>query len=148
MATKKKLPHLPETQNKGRIPASATQGRQDGSTDDQHPSFRFTNADGNRYKLSAWKPAEIDDLIGALKKIEKHTWAQIKSQGSKNRGESVGCGFKIIENHPQLPASISEDINISEMRVCQKKRIFGFRIPSSPIYCIVWFDRDHSVCRE
>jgi hypothetical protein len=144
--------HLPkQKQNSKNIPkkiseesiAKVTQG---GSTDDFNPSFRFTYADENNWCLSEWNASEIDDLIRALKKIEKYTWSQIKTQGSKTKGESVGCGFKVIKQHPVLPERISEDVNISEMRVCVKKRIFGFRIDS--VYYIVWFDRDHSVCPE
>ncbi|MEH2148588.1 MAG6450 family protein [Nostoc sp.] len=123
--------------------AKATQGE---TTDHLKPSFRFKHADPNRWCLSKWEAEEIVDLMRALQKIENHTWLQIKSQGSKTRGESVGCGFKVIKQHPTLPSSVSDDTVISEMRVCKKKRIFGFRIDS--IYYIVWFDRDHSVCPE
>ncbi|HYX18047.1 MAG TPA: hypothetical protein VE944_27525 [Nostoc sp.] len=144
---KKRLPKQ-KSENKSKkiseaATAKATQGE---TTDHLHPSFRFAYADPNRWCLSYWEADEIDDLIRALQKIEKHTWLQIKSQGSKIRGGSVGCGFKVIEQHPNLPNSVSDDVTISEMRVCQKKRIFGFRIDS--IYYIIWFDRDHSVCPE
>lgn len=142
--------HLPKQkiENKSKkIPEAATaKATQGGTTDHQNPSFRFTHADPSRWRLSRWEADEIDDLIRALKKIEKHTWLQIKSQGAKTKGESVGCGFKVIEQHPDLPSSFSDDVTISEMRVCQKKRIFGFRVDS--IYYIVWFDRDHTVCPE
>lgn len=131
----------------GRIPESAL-NHPTGSenADEQHPSFRFEHTDQNRWCLSEWNSSEIDDLIRALKKIERYTWAQIKSQGSKQRGGSVGCGYKLITNHPKLPESISDDVKLSEMRVDERKRIFGFRVGS--IYYIVWFDRDHSVCPE
>lgn len=141
-SNKGRIPH--QAPNAGRIiPGSATNEPE--KTDDQSPSFRLTHADDNRYLVSSWKSEEIKDLIRALKKIERHTWAQIKSQGSKTKGDSVGCGYKTITNHPKLPDSISEDILLSEMRVCQTKRIFGFRIHS--IYYIVWFDRTHEICK-
>lgn len=131
----------------GKISDKATENAdQGGSTDHLSPSFRFTHADENRWLLSDWESHEIDDLIRALKKIERHTWAQLKTQGSKQRGGSVGCGYKIIEKYPSLPDSVSEDVTFSEMRVCQKKRIFGFRIGS--LYYIVWFDRGHDVFPE
>lgn len=147
MGKKNKIPKPPVPTNLGRIPDLATtQTTKSGSTDSEHPSFSFKHIDNNRYRLSEWNPQEIDDLTYALRKIENLTWFQIKTQGSRKSGGSVGCGFKTISNPPRLPESISEDVTISEMRVCQKKRIFGFRLPSSPIYCLVWFDRNHSIC--
>lgn len=141
-------PPKQKTKNKSsKISEAATaKANQGGTTDHVNPSFRFKHADPNRWCLSKWEADEIDDLMRALQKIEEHTWHQIKSQGSRTRGESVGCGFKLIKEHPTLPSSVSDDFAISEMRVCQKKRIFGFRVDS--IYYIVWFDRDHTVCPE
>ena len=45
-----------------------------------------------------------------------------------------------------MPENIPEDAKLSEMRIDEKKRIFGFRVDS--VYYIIWFDRDHSVCPE
>ena len=45
-----------------------------------------------------------------------------------------------------LPDNIPEDERLSEMRIDEKKRIFGFRVQS--VYYIIWFDRNHSVCPE
>ncbi|MBR8834349.1 MAG: hypothetical protein DSM106950_10020 [Stigonema ocellatum SAG 48.90 = DSM 106950] len=144
---KKHLPKQKKDTKGSKIPENATANAfQAGTTDHLRPSFRFTYADENRWHLSEWNADEIKDLIRDLKKIEKYTWLQIKEQGSKQRGSSVGCGFKIIQNHPNLPNNVSEDVTISEMRIGQKKRIFGFRLESH--YYIVWFDRDHSVCPE
>ena len=117
-----------------------------GSTDGERPSFRFTYADQNRWLLSDWTSSEINDLIQGLKRIEKYTWEQIKGQGSKKRGESVGTGYKWITSHPELPALVPDDAKLSEMRIDNTKRIFGFR--AGAIYYIIWFDRDHSVCPE
>ena len=58
----------------------------------------------------------------------------------------MGTGFKLIDKHPTLPNNIPEDARLSEMRIDQKKRIFGFRVQS--VYYIIWFDRNHSVCPE
>jgi len=115
------------------------------NTDNEKPSFRFTYADKNRWTLSDWTPSEIKDLIEGLKKIEKYTWGQIKSHGSKNRGQSVGTGYKLINDPPPLPPEL-QNKDITEMRIDRTKRIFGFRVNS--IYYIVWFDRNHSVCPE
>lgn len=132
--------------NKGRqISAQATPPLES-STDNENPSFRFTYTDKNRWILSDWNPSEINDLIEGLKKIEKYTWAQIKTHGSKKPGSSVGTGYKLISNHPSLLENIPKQIKLSEMRIDEKKRIFGFRVDA--IYYIVWFDRDHSVCPE
>ncbi len=150
MGKKNKIPKPSVPTNLGRIPDLATtRATKSGSTDNEQPSFSFIHTDSNKYRLSEWNSQEIDDLVNALKKIGSLTWFQIKSQGSKQRGASVGCGFKIAtDNYPKLPESISEDVTMSEMRVCRRKRIFGFRMPSSPIYCLVWFDRDHNIYRE
>jgi len=129
-----------------RIPEQATQLNRPSTADDERPSFRFTYADKNRWVLSGWTPSEINDLIEGLKKIERYTWAQIRCHGSKKRGESVGTGYKLIDKHPPLPDNIPEDARLSEMRIDDKKRIFGFRFQS--VYYIIWFDRDHSVCPE
>jgi hypothetical protein len=137
-----------ESRRQGLIPQSATlPNESDGKTDKENPTFSFKYADENRYSLSDWTKSEIKDLIRALKKIEGYTWEQIKKQGAKTRGESVGCGFKIIKDHPSLPEGVSKDVDISEMRICVTKRIFGFRVPRSSIYSIIWFDRNHSICK-
>ncbi|HBE17363.1 MAG TPA: hypothetical protein DEG17_00745 [Cyanobacteria bacterium UBA11149] len=137
----------PFPQRKGmRISDKATQIPLQISTDEEHPSFRFTHTDKNRWLLSDWTSSEINDLLAGLKKIELYTWGQIKSHGSKKRGASVGTGYKLISNYPTLPDNIPEDVKLSEMRIDEKKRIFGFRVAS--VYYIIWFDRDHSVCPE
>lgn len=146
MSKQKKIPKLSQPQPAKRISVKSTQLFQAISTDDRYPSFRFTYTDKNRWQLSDWTTSEIDDLIQGLKKIEKYTWSQIKAHGSKRQGQSVGTGYKLIDNLPNLPENIPEDVKISEMRIDDKKRIFGFRVEA--IYYIIWFDRQHSVCPE
>ena len=145
MSKKQKI-KKPSQQKKVRQISENAIAQLTGSTDEEHPSFRFTYADKNRWLLSDWTSSEINDLIAGLQKIEKYTWAQIKGHGSKKRGESVGTGYKLISSHPPMPDNIPEDAKLSEMRIDEKKRIFGFRIDS--VYYIIWFDRDHSVCPE
>ncbi len=147
MVKKQNKIQKPSPQRKGnRIPEKAIAIPQQTSTDDEHPGFRFTCVDKNRWRLSEWTSSEIDDLLAGLKKIESYTWGQIKSQGTKKRGASVGTGYKLVNNHPKLPENVPEDVKLSEMRIDDKKRIFGFRDRS--VYYIIWFDRDHSVCPE
>ena len=146
MGRKSKIPKPSKKKQQNRIPEQATQLNRPSNPDDEFPSFRFTYADKNRWVLSDWSPSEINDLIEGLKKIEQYTWAQIRCHGSKKRSESVGTGYKLIDNHPDFPDTIPEDTRLSEMRIDQKKRIFGFRV--QPVYYIIWFDRDHSVCPE
>ena len=146
MGKKSKILKPSQKKQLSRIPEQATQLNRPSSADDEHPSFRFTYADKNRWVLSDWSSSEINDLIEGLKKIEKYTWAQIRCRGSKKPGESVGTGYKLIDKHPALPENIPEDERLSEMRIDEKKRIFGFRVQS--VYYIIWFDRDHSVCRK
>ncbi len=116
------------------------------SSDDEHPSFRFTYTDKNSWTLSEWSSSEINVLIEGLKKIEKYGWAQIKTHGAKRRGESVGTGYKLIGTHPSLPEYVPKDVKLSEMRIDREKRIFGFR--EGAVCYIIWFDRSHSVCPE
>ncbi len=146
MGKKSKILKPSQKKQPSRIPEQATQLNRPSSPDDERPSFRFTYADKNRWVLSDWSPSEINDLIEGLKKIEQYTWAQIRCHGSKKPGESVGTGYKLIDNHPDFPDNIPEDTRLSEMRIDQKKRIFGFRVQS--VYYIIWFDRNHSVCPE
>lgn len=144
MGKKKQIPKPTQENKQIRIPKQATQLTPSASTDDEYPSFRFTYADQNRWRLSDWTSQEIKDVIEGLKKIEKYTWGQIKGHGSKTAGESVGTGHKPIDKHPKLPENVPEDVRLSEMRIDQKKRIFGFRYQS--IYYIIWFDRNHEIC--
>ncbi|MGK7927025.1 MAG: MAG6450 family protein [Spirulina sp.] len=147
MGKKKNIPKPARAKKTHRIPEQVLQPpRSLGTNDDEYPCFRFTHADKNRWQLSSWTPSEIDDLIKGLKKIERYTWRQIRRHGSKQPGRSVGTGYKLISNHPNLSEDIPEDVKLSEMRIDKTKRIFGFRVEA--IYYIVWFDRDHSVCPE
>ena len=57
---------------------------------------KLSVTDKNCWVLSDWNSSEINDLIQGLKKIEKYTWVQIKTHGSKKRGSSVGAGYKLI----------------------------------------------------
>ncbi|MBP0019725.1 MAG: hypothetical protein J7647_19500 [Cyanobacteria bacterium SBLK] len=143
---KKKIPKPSQNKKTGKISEAALQLRSLSRNDDKHPCFRFTYADKNRWQLSSWTASEIDDLIKGLKKIERYTWGQIRNHGSKTRGQSVGTGYKLITNHPNLPDDCPEDIKLSEMRIDEKKRIFGFR--DAEIYYIIWFDRGHSARPE
>ena len=89
MVKKNKIPK-PSPQTKGRrISQKATQIPLQTSTDEDHPSFRFTYTDKNRWLLSDWTPSEIKDLLAGLKKIESYTWEQIKGHGAKKRGGNV-----------------------------------------------------------
>ncbi|HBL15081.1 MAG TPA: hypothetical protein DD379_27550 [Cyanobacteria bacterium UBA11162] len=72
MVKKNKIPK-PSPQTKGRrISQKATQIPLQTSTDEDHPSFRFTYTDKNRWLLSDWTPSEIKDLLAGLKKIESY----------------------------------------------------------------------------
>lgn len=144
MGKKNQIPKPAQKNQERRIPEQATQLTESRSTDDEHPSFRFSHADKNRWFLSDWTSQEINELIEGLKKIEKYTWGQIKGHGAKKRGESVGTGYKLINKHPKLPENVPEDVRLSEMRIDEKKRIFGFRLES--VYYIIWFDRNHEIC--
>ncbi|NES73230.1 MAG: hypothetical protein F6K24_52600 [Okeania sp. SIO2D1] len=115
MSKKKRVPKPPQT--KKRLTQQTNQHPVVKNSDEEHPSFRFTYIDKNRWLLSDWQPSEITDLLQGLKKIEQYTWRQIKTHGSKKRGQSIGTGYKLIPDHPSLPTNVPEDAKLSEMRI-------------------------------
>ena len=103
------------------------------------PYISFSYVDNTRWQLSKWKGNELTDLIKCFKKMESMSWSQIKVHS--------GLRYKSLTDPPNINNdNISEDVTICEMRVCDVKRIHGFR--DKNVFCIVWFDRDHSVCPE
>lgn len=110
-----------------------------GSTDDINPVFSFKYTDPNKWQLSEWTSLEIDDLFKFFKLMESLSWKQVKMHS--------GLRYKNIDGYPNINNSeVSEDVSICELRICKVKRIHGFR--SGNVFCVIWFDRDHSVCPE
>jgi len=117
------------------------------STDHENPSFRFGHADENRYRLRDWSGPEIDQLLQTLRRMERLTWREIKTTGGQGRS-SGGLGYKPIERRslPSLPDGMPPDVQIHEVRVSERMRLFGYRVDA--IFHLVWFDREHAVLKN
>lgn len=149
MPSKKQKTRLAGNQARqtGRIGAVATKSTEQQSTDYLSPSFRFTHADQNKYCLNEWTPQELDSLVSTWQKMERMTWAQIRTSGG-HHGSGGGIGWTPIDRSslPALPDSVPEDVEIHEVRVTQRMRLFGYRGGTDAIFYVVWFDREHKVC--
>lgn len=108
---------------------------------DEYPVFSFRHVSENHCLLSEWKKDELSELLGAFRTMESLTWNQILGHS--------GLRFKKIDvtscSKP-LPSNVSDDIPLCEIRVCQKKRIFGYRVNN--VFTVIWFDRSHEICPE
>lgn len=125
--------------NKGKknIPDNALQRKIDYNNTNPFLSFKFV--DESKWKLEKWKGKELTDLIKCFKTIETIKWKEVL------RHPGLNC--KPVVNPPKINSQgVSPEVTIYEMRVCKKKRIMGFR--DKDVFCITWFDRDHSICPE
>lgn len=134
---KKNITIPKQTSIAGKIPAKATELFND--IQEGHPVFSFRYACNNNCLLSDWHGKELDELIDTFKTMESMTWNDLLKH--------KGLRYKAIDKYTkQLPVNVSPDVTLCEIRVCQKKRIFGFR--AGNIFRIIWFDRKHEVCSE
>lgn len=109
------------------------------SYDKMKPYIVFSYVDKTKWQLSEWSGKELDDLINCFQKLESMEWVDIIKH--------KGLQYKALNNPPDINNNnISPDVTICELRVCHVKRIHGFRHKNA--FCVVWFDRDHSVCLE
>lgn len=119
-----------------------------GSTDHVAPSFSFLHLDSDAECPSAWNSDEMKSLFNTMKKASSMTWRQVKETGGHGR-HAQGIAFKNISTKAatrKLPSNLAEDIDLSEMRVSDRARIFGVR--NEATYYVIWLDRDHAVCPE
>lgn len=139
MSKNKKVPNKAKKGKNTRVPSDALVLSKRGSTDNEKLVFSFKYVDPNKWLLSDWQGKELIELIECFKKMENMTWKEIK--------DHKGLKYSAIHNPPKINHfEISEDITICEVRVCQVKRIHGFRL--GKVFHVVWFDKDHSVCVE
>lgn len=88
---------------------------------------------------------DIKSLFDAFKKVSCRTWIQIFQSGGKS-GTKTGLGFTKISPAPfKLPREMSKDMEISEIRVSEKKRFFGTL--KNEVYYVIRLDRNHRVCK-
>lgn len=124
------------TIHSGKIPEKALiKPQQTPST--EYPTFSFLHVCDNHCRLSAWQGQELIDLVNTFKKMESLTWVEIARHS--------GLRFKKIEGYTKpLPPDVSPEVTVYEVRVCEVKRLFGYRINN--IFRVLWFDREHEVC--
>ena len=112
---------------------------------DGYPVFSFKFSDKNKYTLFDWPKEDLYQFIRFLNKVESRTWNMIQSTAGKS--DKSGLAFTQLKKSqlPVLPANISEDVTIFELRINEKMRVFAFR--TGDICNFVWFDRTHQVYR-
>lgn len=102
-----------------------------------YPVFSFIHVSEQHCLLSEWQGEELLQLIRALKTMEQLRWTNVGSHG--------GLRFKPIDNYAKpLPFNVSPEVTVCEFRVCEVKRVFGYRVGN--VFRILWFDREHEVC--
>lgn len=119
-----------------KIPNSVTDIKE--KTKSGYPVLSFKHVSDNHCLLSDWECAELKELIGAFKMLEEVPWTKLHSSGLR---------LKSIDSFSKpLPPCVSPDETIYEIRVCIRKRVFGYR--TGDIFRIIWFDRSHEICPE
>lgn len=119
-----------------------------GSTDHLPPSFSFYHFDSSSECPSDWKTDEMKSLFSSLKDASSMTWQQVKATGGHGK-HAQGIAFKSVspaQAARKLPANLADDIDLSEMRVSDRARIFGVR--NEATYYVIWLDKDHQVFPE
>lgn len=128
---------IPNQRPKGKIPDKAIIVTQPERED--YPVFSFLHSSDQHCLLSDWRGDELSELIKAFKTMEALPWNQLQRHH--------GLGFKVVDSFSRpLPQAISPDETIFEVRVCQRKRVFGYR--AGNVFRIIWFDRNHEICPE
>lgn len=103
----------------------------------EYPVFSFMHVSETHCLLSKWHGDELIQLIQAFKTMEQLKWTNISSNN--------GLRFKPIDKYSKpLPPNVSQDVTVCEFRVCDIKRVFGYRVGN--VFRILWFDRGHEVC--
>ena len=132
------IKNIPRQQReKSRIPEKAT--LINSSDTNNSPVFSFKYASQSHCLLSDWRGDELIELINAFKTMESLTWNQVMQHS--------GLRYKVISNPARkIPADVSPDVSICEVRICKRKRVLGYR--SLNVFRIIWFDREHEICPE
>jgi hypothetical protein len=110
--------------------------------------FSFEKFDYHKECPSTWEKEEIKQLFSTFNKASCRTWQQVlETSGKAKHDGKTGLGFTEIRNNSSLNSQfgISQDIIISEMRVTERARFFGFR--SHQIYFLLCLDKNHAKCK-
>lgn len=108
------------------------------NTGNENPVFSFRHVCDNHCLLSDWQGNELIELISTLKTMETLTWNQLVT----NRHS--GLDYRKENNYAKpLPPRVSPDIDVCRVKVCERKRLWGYR--AGNVFRIMWFDRNHEV---
>ena len=101
----------------------------------------------NYHSLGKQNADQEHPCLNALnRKFRDLTWLQIKQQSGKTNKSGL-APTKIPRNKlPKSPIldAISEDIEILELRLSKKARVFGFR--SAATFFLIFLDSQHRIC--
>ncbi|KAB2335102.1 MAG6450 family protein [Bacillus mesophilum] len=109
------------------------------STINENPTISFLHLCEKNCQLQDLGKQDLKQLSKFLKRISCMTWSQIRN--------SDGIKMKKIPTYSlaySLPASVSEEEEIFEMRVSDGHRLWGFQ--NRATFYVIWFDPTHSVC--
>jgi|GEM_PF-5570021 len=113
-----------------------------GSTNKQKPIVVLKYFDPAIECLSEWTQEELKSLSNTLSQIQSKTWQGV--------WEDTGLDCKPVpkdnDQFSSLIKLIDEEINILQMRVGRKPRIYGFRV--NQYFFLYRLDRNHSVFPE
>ena len=113
-----------------------------------YPKVSFHWFDSRAECVSDWSGEESKQLFDCLNRFCSQPWQMVLKSGG-SLGGKAGLGFTNIDKGSlkrALPRAVSPDVTISELRVCQTKRVFGVRNEST--FYLVWLDRTHSVVKS
>lgn len=87
----------------------------------EYPVFSFMHVSDQHCLLSDWSGDELIQLIQTFKIMEQLKWPNLKSHR--------GLNFKPIDKYSKpLPQDVSPDVTVCEIKVCEVKRVFGYRV--------------------
>jgi len=147
VAKQRRIPKKPRKKSQGNIPQPVHSEKKTGSTDREIARVSFLYWQNSHECISHWQASESKDLFLAFFRLCSQDWDSIKKSGGK-AGRKTGLGCTLIKNPDKRkdgvwPRNLEADADIYEMRVCQKKRIFGARYGST--FYLIWLDKDHAL---
>ncbi|MCK6203917.1 hypothetical protein KZX50_00450 [Bacillus infantis] len=103
------------------------------------PTISFFHLCDRNGQLQDLGRQDLKQLSSFLRRFSCMTWSQVR--------RSDGIKMKKIPRYSlayPLPATVSEDEEIFELRVSQEHRLWGFQ--NNGTFHVIWFDPTHSVC--
>lgn len=134
---KKQVAQVNVTPRDSKIPRGVVDVREV-STEHEYPVFSFDFVDDSKFELWNADKEYLKLLIKTYKTMGNLTWNEMR--------QAHGLGMKVITTRYTLPAGVSPDVDLIEVRVSQEGRLHGFRIGRT--FQVLWFDPHHKVCPE